>query len=330
VANKKLNITPRPRDPFRVTQFFKACSGRDIPFRVLTKNDSGLTREIFTNDIQRPSLPLTGFFDEFKHDRIQVLGQGEITYIQAMSPKARTKIFKKICSFNIPCILTSHNKIPPAEIVSTAEEAGVTIAVFDLPTMELFEGIRGILLGAFAPEAHVHGTLVDVYGVGQLYIGKSGVGKSEIALDLLERGHRLVADDLVRLTVENDSLVGSTNKMLGHHMEIRGMGIIDVQALFGIRATRDEKRIEVVVELAEWGENRNWDRLGLDDTRLDILGVSVNHVTIPIFPGKNVTVIAEVIAMNALLRMSGVNSAQKFEQSLVEKMRKAKKKGMTF
>jgi len=160
-----------------------------------------------------------------------------------------------------------------------------------------------------------------VYGIGLLYIGPSGIGKSECVLDLVERGHRLVADDIISITRKGDNLVGTGNPLLGHHMEIRGVGLINIQALFGIRAIRLDKKIEVIVELAEWNPRTNFERLGLSRTAVDVLGVKLDKVTIPIFPGKNITVISEVIAMNILLKYNGVNTAQDFNRKLIETLK---------
>ncbi|HSG99763.1 MAG TPA: HPr(Ser) kinase/phosphatase, partial [candidate division Zixibacteria bacterium] len=188
-----------------------------------------------------------------------------------------------------------------------------------LSTAELTNRLAAYLEMVFAPSIAVHGTLVDVYGVGLLYTGKSGVGKSEIALDLVERGHRLVADDVVKVTRKSkDVVVGSGSELLGHHMEIRGVGIIDIESLFGIRAIRMQKRIEVEVRLTLWSETESYERLGLEERTAKILGASIPVVNIPISPGKNITVISEVIAMNHMLKVYGENSAEEFSRRLTE------------
>jgi HPr kinase/phosphorylase len=181
------------------------------------------------------------------------------------------------------------------------------------------------LYDVFAPRSVLHGSLVDVYGVGLLIQGRSGIGKSEIALDLVERGHRLVADDVVELIRRGDVLIGRGRDHLRHFMEIRGLGIINVMDIFGIRAVRIQKRIEVVVQLKDWDPNRDWDRVGLDEHKTELLGVKITQVTIPIFPGKNITVISETIALNFMLKVYGIDAAKRFDKQLIDIMESDKK-----
>jgi len=221
-----------------------------------------------------------------------------------------------------PMIVISKGITPPLEFISVADEMQTAILSSRLTTADLVTRLSAYLDQVFAPSINVHGTLVDVYGVGLLYTGKSGIGKSEVALDLVERGHRLVADDVVKVTrTAPDVIIGSGSELLGHHMEIRGVGIIDVEELFGIRAIRLQKRIEVEVRLELWSETEDYERLG-------IVGCSIPIVVVPISPGKNITVISEVIAMNHMLKVYGENSAMEFTKKLSQRLgRKTLTKG---
>ncbi len=210
----------------------------------------------------------------------------------------------------------------PSELAEEATRRGIPILVSPLKTGDFYRRLQPFLEEHFAPTVTKHGSLVDVYGVGLLFVGRSGIGKSECALDLVERGHRLVADDVVQVTRRgHDILIGRGLERQRHRMEIRGIGIVDVRALFGIRAIRQQKRIEVVVQLVDWNDRAYYDRTGLDAEEIEILGVRLPLLTIPLNPGKNITVISEVIAMNHLLKYAGVDSAQAFERELLEVMK---------
>jgi len=228
-------------------------------------------------------------------------------------------------SFDIPCIFVTKGQAVPRELLEVADSKKTAVIVSKLSTTEFIKRLDIYLDGHFAPSTTVHGTMVDVYGVGLLYTGKSGIGKSECALDLVERGHRLVADDMVKIIRRSPQIVtASGDDLLGYHMEIRGVGIIDIEKLFGIRAIRLQKRIEVEVRLVYWEDQDSYERLGLEDHFTQILGVEIPLVTIPISPGKNITVISEVIAMNHMLKVFGTNPALEFQQRLTEAIRQKK------
>jgi len=219
-------------------------------------------------------------------------------------------------------VIVSKGLDVPAAMVEAARTHHVPLLRSTLKTGELYRRTQSYLEEFFAPSTTVHGSLADVYGVGLLFVGRSGIGKSECVLDLVERGHRLVADDVVHITRRgNDILIGRGHELQRHHMEIRGIGIIDIPALFGIRAIRQQKRIEVVVQLEDWNDRTYYDRTGLIAEEVEILGVKVPKVVIPLNPGKNITVICEVVAMNHLLKYTGVHSAALFNQRLQEAMR---------
>ena len=277
----------------------------------------GLAREISSSDASGPGMVLAGFTERFVHQRIQVLGETEVTYLRSLAPAERTRILTLLFGYPIPCVMVTKGLALPEGVEAAATAAGVTILRSRLKTLEFYRRITPFLEQAFAPTTSLHGSLADVYGVGLLFTGASGIGKSECVLDLVERGHRLVADDLVMVRRKGaDILLGTGHPLQRHFMEIRGVGLIDVRSIFGIRAVRQQKRIEVVVVLQAWHEGMVAERTGLDMESTEILGVSVPKITVPLNPGKNLTVIAEVIAMNHLMRYAGEDPAQAFNERL--------------
>lgn len=277
----------------------------------------GLAREIPSSDASGPGMVLAGFTERFVHQRIQVLGETEVTYLRSLAPDERARILTLLFSYPIPCVMVTKGLALPDGVESAATAAGVTILRSRLKTLEFYRRITPFLEQAFAPTTSLHGSLADVYGVGLLFTGASGIGKSECVLDLVERGHRLVADDLVMVRRKGaDILLGTGHPLQRHFMEIRGVGLIDVRSIFGIRAVRQQKRIEVVVVLQAWHEGMVAERTGLDMETTEILGVSIPKITVPLNPGKNLTVIAEVIAMNHLMRYAGEDPAQAFNERL--------------
>jgi HPr kinase/phosphorylase len=257
-------------------------------------------------------------------DRIHILGETEISYLGSLEPAERRRSLELFFKFDLPCVVITKSQDPPASSSSSAGARRVAVIRTSLKTAEFYRRLKPYLDDVFAPATTLHGSLADVYGVGLLFMGRSGIGKSECVLDLVERGHRLVADDLVQVTRRGvDILIGGGHEMARHHMEIRGIGLIDIKQLFGIRAVRQQKRIEVVVQLEQWDQTDHVDRTGLDGAVTTILDVDIPRVTIPLNPGKNITVVAEVVAMNHLLRYSGVSTAEAFNQRLIGRMRLA-------
>lgn len=292
-----------------------------LRLRVATRDGLGLEREIRDSEMSSPGLALTGYTERFTPGRIQVLGETEMTYLRALEPGTQRSSLEALLAFDIPCVIVTKGQEVPSILLEVAEAAEIPIVVSELSTAEFYRRINPLLNDHFAPETHVHGSLADVYGVGLLFVGRSGIGKSECVLDLVERGHRLVADDVISIRRQgHDVLIGSGLELARHHMEIRGIGIIDIKTLFGVRATRQQKRVEVVVQLTDWTEDEAYDRTGLDPEYTEMLGVKLPRVTIPLNPGKNITVIAEVIAMNHLLKYSGVNSAEVFSRQQLQAM----------
>jgi HPr kinase/phosphorylase len=284
----------------------------------------GMDRVVPGPDISSPGLALAGYVGRFVSDRLQVLGETEVTYLNSLPEERRREVIDLFCSFHLPVVFITKGQEPPEGLLDAALAAGTPLISTALKTADFYRGIKPVLEDLFAPSATLHGSLADVYGVGLFFTGRSGIGKSECVLDLVERGHRLVADDLVMVSRRgNDVLIGRGHEIAAHHMEIRGVGLINIPSIFGIRSVRQQKRIEVVVHLEPWDRGAPVERTGLDAITTTILGVEIPKITVPLNPGKNITVIAEVIAMNHLLRYSGVHAAEQFNDRLIQRMQKA-------
>jgi len=291
-----------------------------LQLEVLT-GDLGLERPITVPEISSPGLVLAGFTARFAGKRLHVLGETEVAYLRSLTPDARRASIATFLDYDLPCLFVTKSQSVPRDLLESARERGIPVVRSKLKTAEFYQRITPFLQEAFAPRTTVHGSLADVYGVGLLFIGRSGIGKSECVLDLVERGHRLVADDVVDVVRRGtDVLIARGHQMSQHYMEIRGVGLVDVRALFGIRSVRQQKRIEVVVELEDWDSSREVDRTGLDLRSTEILGVELPLVTVPLNPGKNITVISEVVAMNHLLRYSGYDPAHAFNERLLKQL----------
>jgi HPr kinase/phosphorylase len=295
--------------------------------KLTTANGSvGFEKEITDKNIHRPGLALAGYVELFTYNRIQIFGNTEIRYLNHLPFDERVKAFQTIFQFDLPCIfITSENKLDD-EMISIATEHNVSIISTPLETTKFVYFISDFLDDHFAPQTVLHGSFMDVYGIGVLITGRSGIGKSEIALDLIERGHRLVADDVVMVSRKGEGiLLGAGSDVVRNYMEIRGLGLIDVRSIFGIQAIRLQKRVEVIVELQEWKNDVEYTRTGLDHEYISILGVNLPHIKLPIFPGKNITVIVEVIALDYLLKQYGYDSANEFKKRLDSAIAEKKK-----
>jgi HPr kinase/phosphorylase len=280
-----------------------------------------LERPIESPTLSSPGLVLAGFRDRYLRGRIQVLGETEIRYLQSLDADRLHDVLDSFLQLHMPALFVTKRLEVPALLVELAGKHAVPVFRSPLKTADFYRRLQPYLEEAFAPHTNEHGSLADVYGVGLLFVGRSGIGKSECVLDLVERGHRLVADDLVVISKRgNDILIGRGHERQQHHMEIRGIGIIDVKALFGIRSIRQQKRIEVVVQLVDWEQGAHYDRTGLAREEVEILGVRLPKVRVPLNAGKNITVISEVVAMNHLLKYSGIDSAERFNARLMDSM----------
>ncbi len=283
-------------------------------------------REITTAEMNRPGLELIGYWDFFVPDRMQVFGNKEMAFLTTRSDEDLHIMIERFFQLNVPCVFFANSLEPPDHMLQLANEYDTPLFSSQLVATELTARMSEFLNLELAPTTTFHGSMVDVYGVGLLITGRSGIGKSEVALDLVERGHRLVADDVVRVRFAGSNvLIGSGHELLEHHLEVRGVGIIDIRRLFGIRNIRAQKRLEVVVKLIEWDENEDYDRIGVEDKFINILGIEIPLVILPIFPGKNITVIAEVIALNQLLRIYGEFPAKEFQEHLMDKLQEQSK-----
>ncbi|MCL2808553.1 MAG: HPr(Ser) kinase/phosphatase [Treponema sp.] len=280
----------------------------------------GLGRPIDIPDLNRPMGAIMGFFEDFAYQRIQLFGRGEAAFLKKLENEENTSTIKEMFNYPMPCCIFTHNHCPHKDFFEIAENAQCPILQTDLGSADFSARIMRILSRIFSPRQIVHGVLVEVYGLGILIQGDSGVGKSETALELINRSHRLVADDVVEINcVYGNTLMGAgANKIIGHHMEIRGPGIINITHLFGVRAIRDRKEIQLVVHLEEWDSNKNYDRLGAEDHTTEILGVNVPKITIPVKPGRNIPIIIEATAMNERLKSMGYHAAREFNKNILK------------
>jgi HPr kinase/phosphorylase len=277
----------------------------------LVAGAQGRDNPIISLELNRPGLALSGFVDLFTFNRIQVIGNTEILYLNMLSKEKRIESFQIICQFDLPCIMFTNGVEPPREICDVCDEYNIPLLLTTMTTTNFVHLLSYYLEDIFAPSDTIHGTLMDVYGIGMLFIGRPGIGKSEVSLDLVERGHRLVADDIVHIVRKSRGIVvGTANDLTRTLLEIRGVGIVDVQQMFGIRATRVQKYIEVEVNLIDWDPNLKIDRTGLEEKVSTILDVDIPKVEVPIYPGKYIAVIIESIALNHLLKTRGYNAAE--------------------
>lgn len=323
-----LNKKPLKKKFITVAFLYERLSSRmGIEVHRLNRVDEA-KRRISERDIHRPGLALAGFTNLFTYRRVQILGNTESRFLNHLTPLQRRAAFEKICTYKIPCIVLTDGNELSADLLSIATQSGIPVYATTVSTTKFIYLISDFLDDQFAPHQTFHGAMMDVYGVGILFVGRSGIGKSEIALDLVERGHRLVADDAVVVTRKGESvLIASGTELIKHFMEVRGLGIIDVERIFGVRAIRFQKRVELVVELLEWDARHEYTRTGLDKQTSKVLGVDIPLVQLPIYPGKNITVIAEVVALNHLLKHYGYDAAVELDKRIQHKIAQGNKAG---
>ena len=281
-------------------------------------------KEISVPDINRPALQLTGYFDHFDSVRVQIIGYVEYTYLQTLRSERKKEVYQQLLSYGIPCLIFTTETYPDEELLKQANETNTPVFATDKKTSPFQAELIRWLHVEMAPCISIHGVLVDVYGVGVLIMGESGIGKSEAALELIKRGHRLVTDDVVEIRkVSDDTLVGSAPSITKHLIEIRGIGIVDVKTLFGVQSVKETQTIDLVITLEEWDKNREYDRLGLEDNYTEFLGNKIVCHSIPIRPGRNVAVIVESASINHRQKQMGYNAAQELyrrvQQSLTNK-----------
>ena len=277
----------------------------------LLAGSAGLDRRITLPYIQKTGLALAGFDEYLRPGRVLIFGESEVRFLDAMDARARVEALRRLFQRDLPCVMVTTGLEPPAELASEADRAGVPLLRTGCPTPVAIARLTSLLEDRLAPREIRHGVLVDILGLGVLMTGESGIGKSECALDLIGRGHRLVADDTVEIRCRDARvLIGTCPELTRHHVEIRGVGVVNVTDLFGVAATRSSKRVELVVHLERWEAGREYDRLGLDAETVDILGVAVPFVRMPVAPGRNLAMLVEVAARNQLLRSRGRHAAQ--------------------
>lgn len=278
---------------------------------------------IVLSDINRPALQLSGYFDFFNYERIQIVGMVEYTYLGRMTEEQRTHIFEKICSYDIPCFILCRGYFPYPEMTKACNNNGIPILISEDVTSDLFGELTRWLNVELAPTVTRHGVLVDVYGEGLLIMGESGVGKSETALELIRRGHRLVADDAVEIRkVSKNTLVGTSPELIRFFIELRGIGIIDVKRMFGVESVKVTQNIDLVVQLELWDKNKEYDRLGLEETYIDILGNKIVMHKIPVRLGRNLALICETAAINHRQKKMGYNAAKELNNRIIDSMSK--------
>lgn len=300
-----------------------SVDGRHLEL-ALVAGGEGLDREIVFHRIQKPGLAMTGYVDFVRGGRVQVLGESEMRYLEGLSSPARRDILARLCALPIPCITVTKDLEVPTEMVELCSDNRLPLLRSSLVSSTFIDRITLYLDSHLAPRTTVHGVLVDVYGVGVLITGSSGVGKSECAIDLIVRGHRLVADDVVDIRCRaGEILMGRGPELIRHHMELRGLGILNIEHLFGAASVRDRKRVELVVMLEQWNDDVEYDRLGIDRTNYDILGVGLPFIRLPVASGRNLSILIEVAVRNHILKLTGFNPAEELTRRLQESMERA-------
>jgi HPr kinase/phosphorylase len=304
-----------------VAAILKDLAGsRELDIEVLA-GSAGTDRQITIPHPQKTGLALSGFDAYLKGGRVLVFGGSEVHYLETLDAGERAAALRRVFGHSLPCVLVTGGAVPPAETLVEADRAGVPLLRTRMATPDAIARLSAVLDIHLAPRDTVHGVLMDILGLGVLMVGESGIGKSECALDLVVRGHRLVSDDVVELHCRAGSfIIGTCPELTRHHMEIRGLGLINVQDLFGVASTRSSKRVELVVQLERWEHGREYDRLGLDEQSYEVLGTRIPMIRMPVAPGRNISILVEVAARNQLLRARGHHAARRLVSRLNEQL----------
>lgn len=293
----------------------------------LTPNVELVGKEVNIPDVNRPALQLAGFFEHFDSDRVQIIGYVEYTYLQTLTEERKTEIYEKMLKRKVPCVVFSRSLPPEESFLRIAQERDVPVFSTEKKTSSFMSELIRWLNVKLAPCISIHGVLVDVYGVGVLIMGESGIGKSEAALELIKRGHRLVTDDVVEIRkVSDETLVGSAPDITKHFIELRGIGIVDVKSMFGVQSVRETQNIDLVITLEDWSRDKEYDRLGLEEEYTEFLGNKVVCHSIPIRPGRNLAIIVESAAVNHRQKQMGYNAAQELYKRVQENL--ARRQGL--
>ncbi|MBN1898360.1 MAG: HPr(Ser) kinase/phosphatase [Spirochaetes bacterium] len=310
-------MTDRIKQEITIKEIIKIGEKEHNLKLVLKAGEKGLGKKVSTPLINRPGITFAGYYSDFAHDRIQILGRGEAGYIKGLDQVKKMAILEKFFSYVMPCCIFSHNQKVDKDFLNLANKRGVPVLICTKPTGDIIDSVTHLLQEYLSPRRTYHGVLLEVFGTGVLILGKSGVGKSECALELITRGHRLIADDVVLIKKLGGSILsGSGLNLVQHYMEIRGLGIIDVKNLFGAGSVRERKRIELVVMLEEWKRRKQYDRLGMENRYYDILDVKIPLLLIPVKPGRNIPIIIETASKNERLKKMGINAPIELDKKL--------------
>jgi HPr kinase/phosphorylase len=314
-------VGAHPKSPL-TAEILRSPALEDLELRVIA-GETGFHRPISWGRIQRPGLALAGFLPYIKPGRIQILGESELNYLDTMPPDVRRERISSICALPVAAFVITKGQSPPEDIARECRLRKIPLLISDQTTSVVIQSITRVLEDEFAPATTLHGVLVDVYGMGVLLLGESGIGKSECALDLVHRGHRLVADDAVEIRrYPNGALVGRAAEMIRYHMELRGIGIINIKHLFGVSAVRSSKSLELVIDLERWDPSKKYDRLGLDGETYTILDRERPLLRLPVASGRNLALLIEIAARNELLKTQGYDAAKEFARRVDEEIAK--------
>ena len=284
-----------------------------------------MNNEIISYEVNRPGMALFGYFKDFAFERIQIFGKGEGNYVLTLAKENRLDIFEELFKYKMPLCIFTYNLNPPESFIKIAEKNNVCVIISELKTMDMIRNIENLIEEELIESHTVHGGLVEVFGVGVLILGKSGVGKSEATLELISKGHRLISDDTVEFKKLNDGrIIGRKNEFIKHNMEVRGIGVVDISRLSGMSAIRDKKRLDLVIELENWNDDEQYDRMGLEEKTYNILNTEIPYIKIPVRSGRNICILIETAAKNFRLKEMGYNSAKELNKNLIAQIEKKK------
>jgi HPr kinase/phosphorylase len=284
----------------------------------LVAGRAGLDRSVHLSRVQRPGLALTGFVDYIRYGRVQIMGSSELGYLRTLSPARRRAVLGRLGRCRVSCFIVTKDLAPPSELKAECQARGIPLLLTATDSTAFIKHLSAFLDERLALRIHLHSVLLDVFGLGVLIVGESGIGKSECALDLIDRGHRLIADDVVEIKRMSDTLLGSSPDLTRYHMELRGLGVINIKDLYGVSSIRMSKKVELVVSLERWEAGKEYDRLGLHDEKYPVLGLELPLIRMPVAPGRNLTLLVEVAARNQLLKSRGYDAARRFAERVDE------------